>query len=1096
MTTSEPSLVDVLARPVVCVIGPHRSGTSAVARFANLLGYSLGPEEQLMQADAWNERGYWESLDFVRLNDAILAEFGGSWHAPPQRQALAAAAPDELFAEARELIEGTFGSEARWAWKDPRTTLTLQFWRRAVPDLACVVCVRNPIDACSSLETHHDIDPETAEGLWLRYTLDSIENSKGLPRIFVNFEDLVSNPSSEIERLAKFLNVRDRETVFAACQEAGQFVEQSLRHHRVGLEQLLAAPMDGRTKALYLALRELAQEQEGVSDHALDSLAATTNQSLSGSSPPHLLETARQRYVNLIAQKDQIITEKEARLREQQAHLLDRDSLLSEKDARLTDTIARLSEKDARLLELTALLKEKDTRLAETGALLTEKDTRIAEAFGRVGGQSAIESDLRRLLNFELQALMDATQKVSELSLALASAEQRVGELSQALVDTNAALGAHTESKAFTATGKAPGETASATDLQVPLPELPSADTGAVSGFVTRSLSVLPLGTGTPTRARIGHWRDYIGGVLDYPHTYGWQAFLGKLKQRALHRRATVTLDDGARVEVEALAEGSTDLTGWLDNPRSRSVLQGSLQFVEGWALSRQGPLDRVEVYIDGDLVGLARLGMPRPDVAAGIDDERAPVCGFQLVLGPTDVPQDVSSLTLTAIVHDCAGNTLELTADHLDVERNTSGHASPKPPSAPRAPVFVPSSKTADSAIRLACFTHDLGYGGGQLYISELLRQMRAQRPFECTVVSFSDGPLRKELECLGFSVEILRVPFMRDSKQHEAAIASLANWLSARRFNRVICNTVVAHIPMLAACRVGIPSVWAIHESYPIPLWCALNGAVTRPLVETMTSQIASALSSAPAVVFEAEETRRMYLPYLAPDSGITLPYGIDTTKIDRFLHDFDRAQARLELGFESDAKVILCIGTFEQRKQQTVLMQAFATVLSRRPDARLVLIGDFPSPYSKALRDYMARAGIGDKVRTMPVNPDIYSWYAVSDLFALVSDIESLPRTLLECMCFGVPALATGVFGAPELIDDGVNGFLVEHNRLSDLTDRLDTVLSMDSQQLAEIGSRASRLVHDRYDSAGYARAYWGLLDRLARGETPARWAAARD
>jgi D-inositol-3-phosphate glycosyltransferase len=1063
MTMSEQLLAHAPARPIACIIGPHRSGTSVAARFINLLGYSVGPEERLMEADAWNERGYWENLDFVRLNDALLAEAGGTWHSPPQTHALAAAVPNEFLSEARKFIADTFSSEPRWAWKDPRTTLTLRFWRQAIPDLACIVCVRNPADVCSSLETHHDIDVETAEALWLRYTLDSIENSRGLACIFVDFEDLVSSPAKQIERLANFLNVRERQAVAKAVREAELFVAPGLRHHSAGLDQLLAAPMDGRTKALYLALRMRVREQDGIFDQALDSLATSTYQSLNSSAPPFLLETSRQRYESIILQKDQILNEKEARLREKQAHLLDRDSLLSEKDARLNELSARLSEKDARLIELSAWL--------------TEKDARIAEAYGRVNEQDVLEGDLRRLLNFELQALMDANQKAGELSVALIDAHQALDERARADAEM----------------ARASAKADYFAQALIPLPELP--DPGAEAP-VTREPTASSPNAGSRTRARFAHWRAYIGGALEYPRVHGWRAFTGKVKQRAFQKRSNDRIDDQTPADLKASVGGLTELIGHLDNPRPQSDLRGSLQFVEGWALSLQGPLDRVEVYIDSAVVGLARLGMPRPDIAAICDDERAPVCGFQLVLGPTDIPEGATSLTLTVVIYDCAGNSLALTADHLAINRDTAGHVTVASTAVPPAPMFVPSPSSANTGMRLACFTHDLGYGGGQLYISELLRQMQAQRRFHCTVISYADGPLRNELERLGFSVEILRIPFMRDPIRHEAAISSLASWLSARRFNRVICNTVVAHIPMLAANRAGIRPAWAIHESYPIPLWCALNGAVTRPLAETMSSQIAMALLSAPAVVFEAEATRKMYLPYLSSEGGVTIPYGIDTARIDRFRCDFDRARARIELGFGPDTKVILCIGTFEQRKQQTVLMQAFATVLSRHPDARLVLIGDFPSPYSQALRDYMTRVGIGDKVRTMPVNPDIYSWYAVSDLFALVSDIESLPRTLLECMCFGVPALATGVFGVPELIDDGVNGFLVEHNSLTNLTNKLDAILSMNSQELVEVGSRASRLVHDRYDSAGYARAYLELLDRLAEGEPPAGWVPARD
>ena len=57
------------------------------------------------------------------------------------------------------------------------------------------------------------------------------------------------------------------------------------------------------------------------------------------------------------------------------------------------------------------------------------------------------------------------------------------------------------------------------------------------------------------------------------------------------------------------------------------------------------------------------------------------------------------------------------------------------------------------------------------------------------------------------------------------------------------------------------------------------------------------------------------------------------------------------------------------------------------------------------------------------------DTYPWYRAADLLVSASDIESLPRSVLEAMCFRVPVLATSIFGLPELISDGETGFLFE-------------------------------------------------------------------
>ena len=65
----------------------------------------------------------------------------------------------------------------------------------------------------------------------------------------------------------------------------------------------------------------------------------------------------------------------------------------------------------------------------------------------------------------------------------------------------------------------------------------------------------------------------------------------------------------------------------------------------------------------------------------------------------------------------------------------------------------------------------------------------------------------------------------------------------------------------------------------------------------------------------------------------------------------------------------------------------------------------------------------------MRLIPITPDVDPWYGMADILVCASDIESLPRTVLEAMAWETPVLATSVFGLPELIDDGETGWLCE-------------------------------------------------------------------
>jgi len=128
-----PPTEPVTTGQVVCVLGMHRSGTSLTTRVLNLLGVYLGSDDSMLASDRLNAKGYWEHESILEINDELLARFDGSWHAPPVFPPNWERAPEiaDLRRQARVLLEEEFQEAELWGWKDPRTCLTLPFWRQA-----------------------------------------------------------------------------------------------------------------------------------------------------------------------------------------------------------------------------------------------------------------------------------------------------------------------------------------------------------------------------------------------------------------------------------------------------------------------------------------------------------------------------------------------------------------------------------------------------------------------------------------------------------------------------------------------------------------------------------------------------------------------------------------------------------------------------------------------------------------------------------------------------------------------------------------------------------------------------------------------------
>ncbi len=106
-----------------------------VTRLLHTCGLYLGPQSELMPAQADNPEGFWEHLGFVALNDELLNELGGAWDLPPRAdENFTNPRLDPLRMKARLLVEG-FNSVSVWGWKDPRNSLTLPFWQDLLPGL-------------------------------------------------------------------------------------------------------------------------------------------------------------------------------------------------------------------------------------------------------------------------------------------------------------------------------------------------------------------------------------------------------------------------------------------------------------------------------------------------------------------------------------------------------------------------------------------------------------------------------------------------------------------------------------------------------------------------------------------------------------------------------------------------------------------------------------------------------------------------------------------------------------------------------------------------------------------------------------------------
>lgn len=127
------------------ILGMHKSATSLAAGALHKFGVNMGKE--LMGGDRWNEIGYFEDMEFFRLNEEILKEAGGSWYNPPSEKAISAL-KKKFAPKIKKLVKDKSGL---WGWKDPRTTLTIKLYLPYLKNPHFICCFREPKEVAKSL---------------------------------------------------------------------------------------------------------------------------------------------------------------------------------------------------------------------------------------------------------------------------------------------------------------------------------------------------------------------------------------------------------------------------------------------------------------------------------------------------------------------------------------------------------------------------------------------------------------------------------------------------------------------------------------------------------------------------------------------------------------------------------------------------------------------------------------------------------------------------------------------------------------------------------------------------------------------------------
>lgn len=280
--------------------------------------------------------------------------------------------------------------------------------------------------------------------------------------------------------------------------------------------------------------------------------------------------------------------------------------------------------------------------------------------------------------------------------------------------------------------------------------------------------------------------------------------------------------------------------------------------------------------------------------------------------------------------------------------------------------------------------------------------------------------------------------------------AIVSIRRQLRSLHPDIIHANTVRAGIvASLATFGTGRVVIWHVHDTLP-------NHPVSTVV------RLVAIVRWRTRIVAVSRATARAFCGCLPIRSRVRVIHnGIDLARFPR--KATGRTLFREGCGISNDAFLVCAVGQICARKGLLELLDAFRQVNLSAPHVHLAIVGKAVFPHEERYRQSLLAAiqefGIGDRVHITGERRDVSAVLQSADLLILNSRDEPFGLVLIEAMSSGTPVLATRVGGVPEIVIDGVNGWLVDRNDTDSLAARM-LELSRSRDSLARVAETALR------------------------------------
>ncbi len=363
---------------------------------------------------------------------------------------------------------------------------------------------------------------------------------------------------------------------------------------------------------------------------------------------------------------------------------------------------------------------------------------------------------------------------------------------------------------------------------------------------------------------------------------------------------------------------------------------------------------------------------------------------------------------------------------------------------------------------VLIGLFTELTGSGGVQRagrHMAAALSEFAESRHLECRIVSLNDT---RELHRMSVGGKEFVFTGCERNKTRFAATAVRA----ARRRAKVVLAGHPNLGPVTQAMKIVAPRLRNIICTHGVEVWEPLP-ALRRLALRHANVVLAPSRDTANHVEEQQVRKERIrVLPWALDPEFETIPA--------------NAPQGKLPHGYP-EGRVILTVGRWlatERYKGMDTLITALPRLLTRWPELQLLAVGEGDD--RAWLEDLAEQNGVNRHVHFLSgvSNEELGACYEACEMFALPSRGEGFGLVYLEAMAHGKPVIGGAHGGAPEVIEDGVTGYLVPHGDAPQLATSIETLLS-DPAMAQKMGSRGRQRVEREFRFSVFAKSLKKIL-----------------